>query len=208
MLYFFTHIINPNSSLPMFVQIFGLIIMAMSSTIYLNKKHKTMLYVKITTDSCWLIYHIFAFIFTGGNISVAAITVVAIIRSFIFISRDNHKWASGRYWLYVFISLSIITTGISWIITWKTKGTFDPFAFLTLAASIISIISFYQPSATVSRWLSFVIGGFMISYHIINYILHDGAGAASILNEILNFIITTVGVIKYNLRKTDKQEQN
>ena len=197
---FFSKLITGN--VPLWVQIFGFVCILASSTIYLHKDHRSMLYTKMATDTAWLLYHIFTFIATGGSLPAAAITVVAIFRSFVFINRDTKKWASGRWWLFVFMAISVATTSITWLI----EGGFNPFSLLTLSGSIISIFSFYQPSARVSRMLSFVIGGFMISYYIINYIRTGGASAASILNEIINFIVTFVSVFKYDIFKKGKSE--
>ncbi len=161
------------------ISIVGIIL---NMLIYQQKDRAHLLRCKLLADSMALLSYLFLLAYTG-----AVVAALGMIRSIVFINRTHHKWASNPAWMYIFLALVIV----SGIFTWKSI-----FSLLPMAASIISVISFWIGKPRISRILSFPISGLMMSYDftVQAYIF--------IIGETMTIISSVLGIIRNDIKKS------
>lgn len=144
-------------SLYEFGQIFGILIALLGLFTYSSKKRGTILIVKGTTDLLSTVQQSLIGADTG-----ALITLVAILRSFVFFNREKKKWASHRFWLWFFV----VVIGATPLFTWS-----GPISLLPMAGSVIMVFGFYTLNPHKTRILALFGHGLWLLYGIfhLNY---------------------------------------
>lgn len=142
--------------------------------IYQQKTGKNLLIYKLASDILWATHYLIL-----GGFSAFAIACIGIVRESIFLNQ-KHKWAQGRFWLWVFVLLSLASA----VLTWKTLMNLLP-----AIASVLSVFGFWRNDPTLSKILAFPISLCMLTYDL--YIVsHMG-----IANEAFTLVSATVSVI-------------
>ena len=145
--------------------------------IYQQKSRKRILTAKLISDVLWMLHYLLLYAYSG-----AAIAFIGIFRELVFFHKDK-KWAESKLWLIFFLICSVASA----VFTWN-----NPFSLLPAAASIISVISFWQNSPNLTRYLAFVISGCMFTYDIVS------GSDMGIINEILTVASTSIGINRYS----------
>ena len=159
----------------------GLLGILSTVVIYQQKTRAGLLVSKLVSDVIWFFQYAIL-----GAWSGAAISIIAIIREFIFINRHK-KWTKTPAWLVVFLILSVICG----IITWKNFYSVFP-----CIASALAVIGFWIGNPKLSRFLSYPISICMLTYDISNL------AYMAIANEVLTIGSSVVGNIRYDFGKT------
>lgn len=123
-------------------QILGLVLSAFSFFIYFGKTRRSILAAKLTCDIGFCIQQLMIGAPTG-----ALLDVIAAFREVIFYHRQTKRWASHRFWLYLFAVLM----GLSPIFTWT-----GPVSLLPAVGSVIAVFSFYSIKPYHIRLLGFL----------------------------------------------------
>ena len=110
-------------------QILGLLLSFVGFFIYYAKTRQGILTAKLVCDIGYFFQQIMIGAHTG-----AVINAIAVLRELVFYHRDTHKWASHRFWLYLFIVLM----GLSPVLTWM-----GPVSLLPAVGSAVAVIGFY-----------------------------------------------------------------
>ena len=121
------------------VNLFGILGILTTVFVYQQKENSRLLFWKITTDLIWIVHY-----FANGNYSVVAITLVAVLRSFVLLNAD-HAWARHRFWLPIFIGCSLLFSAIAWK---------DWTSLLTVVSSLLCIEAYWVRIPRVTRLLS------------------------------------------------------
>ena len=155
--------------------------------VYQQKTQKRLLIWKLITDIVWILHY-----WTLSAYSAIAITIVAVMRSIVFLNAD-HPWAQSKAWLFVFLGASIIFSLIAWQ---------NAYSALTLATSVLCIVAYWLGQPRLTRLLSIPAAFLTLIY---NYIYHSREG---VLCEI--FIITSaiVGYFRHDFRKKHLEKEN
>lgn len=173
----------------MWPTIFGALGVCISVIIYQQKSRKGLLTWKLISDVVWMTHYISLAAYSG-----AAIAGIGIFRETVFfgqMKKQEQNEKSTRLWLLFFLLCSIVSA----IVTWKS-----PFSILPAAASMISVISFWQKRPNLTRYLAFPIACCMLTYDVF------AGSVMGIVNETFTLISTTVGVVRYaaqNAREVD-----
>lgn len=109
-------------------RIIGVIAVAVSCVIFLGRKRRTILIAKFTADVLWFFHY-----FLIGAYSGAALNVLALGRESVFYNKEK-KWASHRFWLFLFLGLTIA----SCLMTWE-----GPASLLPMIGSCFAVVSFW-----------------------------------------------------------------
>ena len=156
-------------------QIIGIIAIAVSSVIYLQRTRKKMIICKLITDLLWVIHHLCIFSYTA-----AATTAIAIGREFIFM-QENKKWSKSPIWICIFSILFFASA----IFTWK-----DIFSIFPPVASSLATIGFFCKKVKKIRIFSLLSSFGMMAYGIHYFSI------PTILNEIIVEISIITTLIK------------
>lgn len=107
-------------------QIIGFFAMAVSVLIYLQRKRRNILALKLTTDVLWAMHHLLILSYS------AATTTIAIFREIVFYNYDK-KWAKSKWWGIGFSMTFILAS----LLTWK-----DAFSIIPAFGTILTTIAF------------------------------------------------------------------
>lgn len=166
------------------VGVFGIIA---NVIVFQSKDRKTLLICKLISDIIWVAH--FAMI---GAFSGAAICCVALVRELVFMQREKRKWANHIIWPIFFITCSVVSTFFTW------KG---PISILPTMASAMCVIGYWIARPRLSRIIAFPSGAAMIIYDIFS------GSISGIINETVIIISVIIGMIRLDLKKKDKGNQ-
>lgn len=155
-------------------QICGFIGMGICFLIYQQKTHKGMVLFKLIGEFFWLIHKICLRAYSG-----VAISVVAILRSFVFYNNDK-KWAQHKWWLYVFLVISVVSSAVTY------QNIYSLFA---AATGILAVIAFWHTNPKVTKLLTYPISAFSLVYNVV------ANSYAGIVSDILTLISLTISMI-------------
>ena len=128
--------------------------------------------------------------FMLGAVTAGCVDMLSFLRTMIF-SQNSKKWASSPIWLYVFLVIMVITGTATWKSCWD---------LLPIAGSLLSTIALWMKSEKKIRLISLTVGPCWLIY---NLVIGAWAGA---LNEVLAMTSIVIGLIRNDIRKTDKTE--
>ena len=165
--------------------IFGIASMIANFIVYQQKERKKLLIAKMVVDSITVVHYSCLGAFSG-----AAICLVAIFRSFVFMNEDK-KWARGKKWLIVFLAMNIILACFTW------KNIFSIFPLLATAGAIFS---FWQNNTKLTKILVYPISGCMIAYNIPN------GSYTGLVNESFAIISATISLISMRRQRLKDEE--
>lgn len=148
--------------------------MAVSALIYLQRKRRNILALKLTTDVLWVIHHLLIF-----SYSAAATTTVAIFREGVFYNYDK-KWASSKWWVVGFSTVFVFAA----LMTWK-----DAFSIIPAISSILSTVAFGSKKIAITKLFAFLasIGMFVYGIHY--------NSMATVANECITQLSIIVSII-------------
>ncbi len=166
----------------MIATIIGALGIGANCIIYQQKNGKNLLMWKLISDILWLFHYLSLNAYSG-----CAVALIGVFRELVFY-RENKRGTKNIFYLLIFICITIFSSVLTW------KGIVSVFPAL---ASIISIISFWRASPTLSRKLAYPVSGLMLTYDL------SCNSYVGIINEILTLSATTIAII-INKRKVDK----
>ena len=146
-------------------QILGVVGIAMSFFIYIARKRSSILLCKFSSDVIWALHY-----FLIGAYSGCALNVLAMARETVFYNKHK-KWASSRFWLYLFVGLTLFFGSV---ITWD-----GPASLLPAIGSVCAVISFWCTKPINIRLLAIPAQGLWIIYNVI-YLSRPGAISSSL----------------------------
>ena len=158
-------------------QLIGFIGIVANAVIYQQNNRIKLLAAKLTSDILWMLHYGFI-----GAYSGMAVAVIGMIREGVFLADSKNKEPSEK-WLIIFMIINVISAAL----TWK-----NIYSILPAAASILSVISFWNKRVAVTRVLSFPISISMLIYDI------SALSYSGIVNEILTLSSSAVSLIRYN----------
>lgn len=137
-------------------QIIGVVAVAVSCVIFLGRKLRTILISKFTADVLWFLYY-----FLIGAYSGAALNVLALGRESVFYNKEK-KWASHRFWLFLFLILTIA----SCLMTWE-----GPISLLPMIGSCSAVVSFWCTKPIHIRLMAIPAQVLWLIYGIVHFSL-------------------------------------
>lgn len=167
-------------------QVFGVIGIAVSFFIYIARKRSSILLCKFACDVIWSVHYILI-----GAWSGAALQFVAMARETVFFHKDK-KWASSRFWLYLFAGLTLL----SGILTWE-----GPSSLLPAVGSVCAVISFWCTKPIHIRLLAIPAQGLWTVYNVIHRSLTGGISSG------LQLISVLLGLAR-DLSEMKKRKEN
>ena len=129
-------------------------------------------------------------LFMLGAITGGCVDMISFIRTMIF-SQNGKKWASSPVWLYVSLVIMAITGALTWQNAWD---------LLPIAGSMLSTVALWMKSEKKIRLISLTVGPCWLVYNLVK-----GAWSGA-LNEVLAMTSIVIGLLRNDIRKTDKTE--
>lgn len=133
-------------------EVFGLLGIILNMVIYQQKKRTALLRWKLISNVAWALHY-----GTGGNFTGAGVAVIGVIRETSFLLTEKRS-IDKRPLLAAFLVLACISARFTWA-GW--------FSLLPTAASMLSVVSFWQQKPNRSRLLALPISLCMLSYNIL-----------------------------------------
>ncbi len=169
-----------------FGQVLGIITVFIGFLTYIQKTRKNILKVKILTDAISVPQN-FLLNATSGGILCA----IAVFRGIVFYYKGEKKWASFKFWLYIFAALMLFSPFIS------GQGLLG---FLPGIGSVLAVFGFYNSNPQVTRLLA----GLGTVLWLIYAVIMGNIG--STINSAITIVSVVIGLIKGVINK--KNESN
>lgn len=162
-------------------QIIGFAAMVVSILIYLQRRRKNILILKLTTDVLWTLHHLLIFSYTA-----AVTTSIAIFRELVFYNYEK-KWAKSKWWSVAF-SLAFVLAAV---FTWK-----DIFSIIPAVGTILTTVAFGSKNMTVTRIFASI-----ASLGMLIYGLHYNS-IPTVINECLTQLSVAVSfIVGFHIRR-------
>ena len=155
-------------------QIVGFAAMAVSMLIYLQRKRKNILILKLSSDVLWALHHLMILSYTA-----ALTTAIAIFREIVFYNYDK-KWAKSRWWSVGFSLVFVMAA----LFTWK-----DAFSIIPAIGTVLTTVAFGSKRIGVTRLFAA-----MASIGMLFYGLHYHS-FATVINECFTQISIAAGIV-------------
>ena len=153
-------------------QIIGFFGIAANLLIYQQKTQNRVLLFKLISDIIWAAHY-----FLLGAFSGAAVACIGILRESVFmLSKKNRE-----KWLVLFMCIAIGSA----FLTWK-----NVFSLFPAAASVLSVVSFWQIKAKNTRLLAFPISLCMGIYSV------TSGSLSGFVNEVLTVSSSAIGLFR------------
>lgn len=164
-----------------FVQSLGFMAMGLSFFIYIQKTRARVLAVKLFCDCLTILQMFLLHAYSGMYV-----LIICIVRGIVFYNSVNHEWARKKFWVPLFILISLGTSAISWV---------GPISLLPSVGTALAIIGFGSSNPAATRLFNIPGNGLWGIYHLT---VGSWGGFGSSLIGVISAII---GFVKYD-RKT------
>jgi len=159
----------------LFVQSIGFLSMGLSFFIYLQKTRKRVLAVKLICDSLTILQMLLLRAYTG-----MLVLVICLVRGVVFYNSVNHEWARKKFWVPLFVLISLGTSALSWA---------GPISLLPSIGTALAIIGFGSSNPTATRLFNIPGNGLWGIYHLcVGSLGGFGGSAVGIVSAIIGFI--------------------
>lgn len=155
--------------------------MGLSFFIYLQKTRKRVLVVKLICDSLTILQMLLLGAYTG-----MLVLVICLVRGVVFYNSVNHEWARKKFWVPLFVLISLGTSALSWA---------GPISLLPSIGTALAIIGFGSSNPTATRLFNIPGNGLWGIYHLCVGSLGGFGGSA------VGIISAVIGFIKFDLVK-------
>ncbi len=120
--------------------------------LYVSKSRKTLSLAKIVAECLWITSYLLCSLYL-----LCVLSGIAVIRQVVFHFRTNKKWADKKYWLYVFLALTLVSPTIEFSINGWSSLTLGAFALALLPpiGSMFNVYGYYSKSALHAKfWIA------------------------------------------------------
>ena len=162
-------------------QIFGAIGIVISLFIYAAKTRSKIITCKFIADIIWMLNYALI-----GAYTAALINVIGMARETVFYNRGSKKWASYRWWLYVFVAFTFLSP----ILEFVGKGAFSFIPLIPATGSVFAVISFYSMKTRNMRILGIFAQLLWTLYGIIVF------NPTALISSILTIVSIVIGAIR------------
>ena len=173
-------------------QILGAIGIIVGLTVYAGKTRPQILACKFVSDAIWSANYLLVGGYTGSLLNA-----IGMVREVVFYHRGTKKWASNRFWLYLFAALALLSP----IMEWAQLGKFSWLPLLPACGSTCSVFSLYSRRPRTMRILGIVTQLFWITYGIIL------SNVTSVLSSTMLIISAIIGMIREAVAERKEAKQ-
>ena len=120
--------------------------------LYVSKSRNVINLAKICVECIWITSYLFCSLYL-----LCVLSGIAVIRQVVFHFRTNKKWADKKYWLYVFLALTLVSPTIEFSINGWSSLTLGAFALALLPpiGSMFNVYGYYSKSALHAKfWIA------------------------------------------------------
>lgn len=164
-----------------FAQAIGFVGMLFAFISFQRNNNKGILFFQIMATTAFIFHFLLLGAYTG-----AMMNLLGALRNIVFFYKEK-KWASKRYWLYLFNVLYIVCG----IMTWKGL-----YSLLPMVAMVVSTIGLWLNNPRHTRFLVFPSSPCWLVYNIITNSI------AGIFTEIFVLCSLTIGIIRFDIIKS------
>lgn len=165
-------------------QLIGFLGLALAFISFQQKDHKRMRIFQILLGIPFIVHFFMLGAYTG-----CVLNFISFCRAIVYYHKGLKKWASGKWWVFVFLAAFTVSIMFTW------KDTAD---ILPLAACFIHTIVLYIDSAKLAR---FTIWPSSVAWLIYNISRGSYAG---IVTEVFNLVSIVIGILRHDIKKADR----
>lgn len=155
--------------------VIGYAAIAHSLTLYLFKRRKHIMLMRILGEALWGLNNLFVGLYTG-----ALVFLLAMCRDFVYLMRPYRKWADSRWWVATFMVLSMISPVVTWA---------GPVSILPALGCMFSVVGGYSKRTIVIRLCLFPSEALWLAYGIIE------GNLPLIISQVFLIVSATAGII-------------
>ncbi len=164
-----------------FIQFIGIIALVFITLAWNAKTRKKILDLQGIGGGIFVIHFLLLNAYTG-----ALINVVMVLRNLVFAQRDRKRWANSKWWLYVFIFLSVLVLIFFWQ-GWPS--------ILPVIGLIVGTYGLFRENPKEMRFFILLTALVWIPYTII---VHSYSG---LLNHVVSNLGLLVGMYRLDRKK-------
>lgn len=164
-------------------QLIGFVALILLVIVFQRDNRKSMLRLMMAAALLYSVHFFMLGAFTG-----AAMNLLNMFRSYVFVNRDDAKWARHNWWLYVFLG-AIFTLGVA---TWAGW-----YSVLAIVAVSVQTIAFWSTNTRVIRYISLIVPPCWFAYNLIVGSIPGMLTEAMILGSLL------VGIYRFDIKKQE-----
>ncbi len=118
---------------------FGVIAILLKLVEYQFKGRNKNILFCLLAQSCWVVYFLLQ-----GNLASAAASLIGTVSCAVFLQRDKYKWANSVFWLYFFITITVVM-GILGFEKW--------YSVFSLLAAFFAVIAYFVKNPKLYRYI-------------------------------------------------------
>lgn len=165
-------------------QVIGIIGIIFNFITFQQNTNKRIVAFQICASAAFVIHF-----FMLGAVTGAVLNIFGILRNIVLFNR-NKDWAKGKYWLYIFCAVYIITG----IVTFQ-----NIFSILPTVGMLFGTVAVYIVSPKKTRIVSVGCSVSWLSYNAISFSI------PGIITEVLNLISIGISMYKYDYKHLDQR---
>lgn len=168
-----------------FAQMIGFVAMTLIVLSFQQKSRKGILMMQLVAEVFWVLHFGLIAAYTG-----MALNMLGVVRCYVYANRETKKWANNNAIPFIFFALSIVVG----ILSWKNM-----YSLLPMAAVCITSFVLWSKKPHIIRYFSYP---GCICWLIFNVVSRSYAGIAT---EVFNLSSITVGIIRFDIGKKNRQ---
>ena len=154
--------------------------------LYVSKSRKVIGIAKISAECIWITSYLFCSLYL-----LCVLSIIAVVRQVVFYFRTSKEWADKKFWLYIFLALTLVSPVIEFSINGWSNLTLGMFALALLPpiGSVFNVYGYYSKSALHAK--------FWIAPGVVLYLIYSIGvwNVPSMIGNILSVISLVIGFI-------------
>ncbi len=165
--------------------------------LYVSKSRNVISIAKIIAECIWITSYLLCSLYL-----LCVLSVIAVVRQIIFHFRTTKAWADKKYWLYIFLALTLVSPVIEFSINGWGKLTMGMFilALLPPIGSVFNVFGYYSKSALHAK--------FYVTPGVLLYLVYaiGVMNIPSLIGNVLSVVSLIIGFInEYVKYRRDKK---
>ena len=168
-------------------QIMGFIAMISAVICFQQKDRKKILIFQILVTAIWTLHFILL-----KNPTGAAINAMQVVRSILFLKKEEYKWTQWMGWPVIFIVITVIIG----IITWES-----PLSLLPVIGTSFSTVSLWMKKPKTIRLLTVPVSVLWGIFDAVN------RSAAGVCNEVFTLVSIAVAIFRIDIKQERQKKK-
>lgn len=177
-----------------FIEALGIVAMLIIAYSFQKRTQKSVMFIQMFGNLIFIVHFFLKSAYSGalGN-------AVAMLRALIFFLGNKYKWASHKFWIYIFAFVFLASYVLPFTLFDREFNTYNAIVeALPAIGSAIITIGFGVHNAKTVKVIYLLGGPFWLVYSLLILPIPSLSGA---LNEAINIVSIIIALIRFNTHK-------